>query len=366
MQFLIMRESLLRPLQIVSGVIERRQTLPVLSNVLLILDGPLLSITGTDLEVELIATAEVSESGISGSVTVPARKLLDICKSLPDDASIEVSLSESKLTVKSGRSRFVLATLPAADFPSVEEEANTFSISVDQTQLKAILDNTSFAMAQQDVRYFLNGMLFEVSPEHLRVVATDGHRLAMETLSITGEINEMKQLILPRKGVIELVKLLGEGDKVDLTFGRSHLRAKVSDFIFTSKLVDGSFPDYSRVIPKGGDKIVIGDVSYLKQGFLRASILSNEKYRGVRMMLAKGEVQILANNPEQEEAEESVSVDYDGDPLEMAFNVGYVIDVLSTVRSEQVRISLSDASSSALIEEVSGGDAVYVVMPMRL
>jgi DNA polymerase-3 subunit beta len=366
MKFVITRESLLRPLQIVSGVIERRQTLPVLSNVLLALDGSLLSITGTDLEVELIATAEVSKSGVSGSVTVPARKLLDICKSLSDDASIEVSLSESKLTVKSGRSRFVLATLPAADFPSVEEEPDTFSISVDQTRLKAILDSTSFAMAQQDVRYFLNGMLFELSSAYLRVVATDGHRLAMETLSITSDLDETKQLILPRKGVIELVKLLGEEHRVDLTFGRSHLRAKVAEFTFTSKLVDGSFPDYNRVIPKSGDKIVVGDVNYLKQGFLRASILSNEKYRGVRMVLTKGEVKILANNPEQEEAEESMSVDYDGDPLEMAFNVGYVIDVLSTVRSEQVRISLSDASSSALIEEVSGGDAVYVVMPMRL
>ena len=304
MQFVIKRESLLKPLQIVSGVIERRQTLPVLSNVLLVLDDTLLSITGTDLEVELIATTEVSESGVSGSVTVPARKLLDICKALSDDTFIEVSLSESKLNVKSGRIRFVLATLPSADFPSVEDEPNTLSISVDQPRLKAILDSTSFAMAQQDVRYFLNGMLFELSRGYLRVVATDGHRLAMETLSITDDLNETTQLILPRKGVIELVKLLGEGGKVDLTFGRSHLRAEVSGFTFTSKLVDGSFPDYNRVIPKGGDKIVVGDVNYLKQGFLRASILSNEKYRGVRIMLTKGEVQILANNPEQEEAEE--------------------------------------------------------------
>ena len=347
MQFVITRESLLRPLQIVSGVIERRQTLPVLSNVLLVLDGTSLSITGTDLEVELIATAEVSKSGIPGSVTVPARKLLDICKSLPDDTLIEVSLSDSKLTVKCGRSRFILATLPATDFPSVEEEPNTFAICVDQIRLKSILEGTSFAMAQQDV-------------------ATDGHRLALETLAIEGALEEKKQVILPRKGVMELVKLLGEGESVDLTFGRSHLRAKVSDFTFTSKLVDGSFPDYNRVIPKGGDKIVVGDVNNLKQGFLRASILSNEKYRGVRMVLTKDEVRILANNPEQEEAEECVTVDYDGDPLEMAFNVGYVIDVLSTVRSEQVRVSLSDASSSVLIEEVAGGDALYVVMPMRL
>lgn len=366
MQFVITRESLLRPLQIVSGVIERRQTLPVLSNVLLVLDGTSLSITGTDLEVELIATAEVSKSGIPGSVTVPARKLLDICKSLPDDTLIEVSLSDSKLTVKCGRSRFILATLPATDFPSVEEEPNTFAIGVDQIRLKSILEGTSFAMAQQDVRYFLNGMLFELSPGYLRVVATDGHRLALETLAIEGALEEKKQVILPRKGVMELVKLLGEGESVDLTFGRSHLRAKVSGFTFTSKLVDGSFPDYNRVIPKGGDKIVVGDVNNLKQGFLRASILSNEKYRGVRMVLTKDEVRILANNPEQEEAEECVTVDYDGDPLEMAFNVGYVIDVLSTVRSEQVKVSLSDASSSVLIEEVAGGDALYVVMPMRL
>lgn len=366
MHFAISREALLKPLQLVSGVVERRQTLPVLSNVLLVLNNDELALTGTDLEVELVGRARVATVHTHGAVTVPARKLLDICKSLSDDAMVEVSLDEKKLLVKSGRSRFTLVTLPSSEFPNVEEEPDTFSLTLPQKKLGELIDSTSFAMAQQDVRYYLNGMLFEVSPDYLRVVSTDGHRLAMETLESKNDIASVQQLILPRKGVMELARLLEDEGDITLVFGQNHMRAAVADFTFTSKLIDGKFPDYNRVLPKGGNKVILGDCQTLKQGFSRASILSNEKYRGVRVVLTSGELRIFANNPEQEEAEEVVEVDYQGDELEMGFNVSYLIDVLSTLRSRQAKITLLDANNSALIESGDESNAMYVVMPMRL
>jgi DNA polymerase-3 subunit beta len=369
MHFSISREAILKPLQLVIGVVERRQTLPVLSNVLLSL-GPdsQLTITGTDLEVELSGRVAVSGQSRPGDITVPARKLVDICKSLADDAVLEFSVDEGKIVIRSGRSRFSLATLPATEFPVTEEEPGTCELSLSQTSLKALLDGTSFAMAQQDVRYYLNGMLFEVTPHHLRVVATDGHRLAMQTMPAQANVELPLQVILPRKGVIELTRLLtGDQESVSVVFGRNHVKARTQDYTFTSKLVDGKFPDYNRVLPKGGDKHVVGDRQELKLAFARASILSNEKYRGVRLLLSDGEIRILANNPDQEEAEESVSVDYIGDPLEIGFNVSYLVDVLGVLSAERVKISMHDSNSSALLKAAGGdGDALYVVMPMRL
>lgn len=367
MHFVISRDALLKPLQLVSGVVERRQTLPVLSNVLLILVDSELSLTGTDLEVELVGRVNVDQAHQPGEITVPARKLLDICKSLADDALVEISVAESKLTLRSGRSRFTLTTLPASEFPSVDEEPDTFSLTIAQHKLRELLESTSFAMAQQDVRYYLNGMLFEVGSDYFRVVATDGHRMAMETLNRENPIDEVQQLILPRKGIMELSRLLlDDGEDIVLTFGQNHMRAKIPAYTFTSKLVDGKYVDYLRVLPKGGDKVLSGDCQELRQAFSRASILSNEKYRGVRVLLSNGELKILANNPEQEEAEEVVSVDYQGEPLEIGFNVSYLIDVLSTLKSKRVRITLSDPNSSVLLEAEEGSDALYVVMPMRL
>jgi DNA polymerase-3 subunit beta len=369
MQFVVSREALLKPLQLVSGVVERRQTLPVLSNVLLSLDNDELSLTGTDLEVELIGRVSVEPGSQSGDITVPARKLVDICKSLADGAMLDFNLTDEKVILKSGRSRFTLTTLPAAEFPQVDDEPGTSSVTVDQAKLKSLLDSTSFAMAQQDVRYYLNGMLFEVAADFLRVVATDGHRLAMQTVSMSNETDDTQQLILPRKGIIELTRLISEGEgELTLVFGNNHIRARMEDFTFTSKLVDGKFPDYNRVLPKGGNKNVIGDREELRQAFSRVSILSNEKYRGVRLVLSSSELKILANNPEQEEAEETVSVNYEGDSLEIGFNVSYLIDVLAALNSKDVRITLSDPNSSALLEAEDGenSEALYVVMPMRL
>jgi DNA polymerase-3 subunit beta len=367
MKFVIARDALLKPLNLVAGVVERRQTLPILANVLLVLDGDHLSLTGTDLEVELVGRVKLGSPGEAGELTVPARKLVDICKSLPEGCDIEFKAEEGKVTVRSGRSRFTLSTLPAREFPNVEDSIGTHKISLEQGQLRRLIDRTAFAMAQQDVRYYLNGMLWELQKSTLRVVATDGHRLAMCTLAKDFGVDEPKQVILPRKGVLELSRLLqDEGAEVTIVIGNNHIRATTDEFTFTSKLVDGKFPDYDRVLPKNAEKAVLGSREELRQAFTRTAILSNEKYRGVRLTLTDGSVQIVANNPEQEEAEEEVSVDYQGDSLEIGFNVSYLLDVLGVLSGEQVKLSLSDPNSSALLEESEDGDSLYVVMPMRL
>lgn len=368
MKFMVAREAILKPLQLVAGVVEKRQTMPVLANVLLVLDGNLLSMTGTDLEVELVGRATVESASGDGEITLPAKKFLDICRSLPDDSVINFILDDQKVTVKSGRSRFTLSTLPATDFPAVEPGKNDINLKCKQGDIKHLIDRTSFAMAQQDVRYYLNGMLWEVRPGSLRVVATDGHRLAMCTRAISSEIQEpLRQAILPRKGVIELARLLTDAEEsVELILGPNHIRAITESFSFTSKLVDGRFPDYERVLPKGGDKFVLGDRAELKRAFARTAILSNEKYRGVRLLLETNQLTIIANNPEQEEAQDQVVVDYTGASLEVGFNVSYLQDVTNVLDTEDIKITLSDANSSALLEEPENSDSAYVVMPMRL
>lgn len=368
MKFVISREALLKPLNLVAGVVERRQTLPILSNVLLVLDGNQLSITGTDLEVELVGRVSLEQAPTAGGeVTVPAKKLADICKSLPDGCDIEIAQDEQRLIVRSGRSRFTLSTLATTDFPVVEDSPDGSSFSIKQGDLKRLIDRTSFAMAQQDVRYYLNGMLWEIQANQFRVVATDGHRLAICTLPTSIDSAEKAQVILPRKGVMELAKLMmAESDDVEIVIGSNHIRATTADFTFTSKLVDGKFPDYERVLPRSISKTIFGSRDELRQAFSRASILSNEKYRGIRLLLSDGTVQIIANNPEQEQAEETVTVDYQGESLEIGFNVSYLLDVLSVLSGEKIKISLSDGNSSALLEESVESDSVYVVMPMRL
>ncbi len=367
MRFVISREALIKPLQLVAGVVERRQTMPVLSNILLVANDGMLSMTGTDLEVELVARIPLQEMAEAGSVTIPARKLMDICKSLSDDALVEVQVADDKARIKAGRSRFSLATLPAADFPNVEDSPEALTISLPQNSLRQLIEKTGFSMAQQDVRYYLNGMLLEVRDSMLRAVSTDGHRLATCTTPVDADASLDHQIIIPRKGILELARLLQGGDtSVTLVIGASHIRAVVGDFTFTSKLVDGKFPDYNRVIPRNGDKVLLGDRQELRQVFTRIAILSNEKYRGVRLNLSNAMLQVTANNPEQEEAEETLAVDYEGQDLEIGFNVNYLLDVLSILNSDVVRIILSDANSSALVQGYDENDALYVVMPMRM
>ncbi len=367
MKFVVSREALLKPLQLVAGVVERRQTLPVLSNVLIVLNGDQLSLTGTDLEVEIIGRVHLEQAGESGEITVPARKLVDICRSLPDGSKIEFIQEDNRIIVKSGRSRFTLSTLPASDFQNVEVSPGNLRFSCAQQEIKRLIERTAYAKAQQDVRNYLNGMLWEVRQDQLRVVATDGHRMAMCTRAIAVETADVTQAILPRKGVLELSRLLDDSTaQVEVTLSGNHIRVTSVDYTFTSKLVDGKFPEYERVLPRGGNKTIIGSRLELKQAFGRTAILSNEKYRGVRLLLSDGLLTIVANNPEQEEAEEQVVVDYAGDSLEVGFNVSYLQDVTNVIQNENIKITLSDANSSALLEEPDNSDSLYVVMPMRL
>ncbi|WP_104398625.1 DNA polymerase III subunit beta [Vibrio penaeicida] len=366
MKFTIERSHLIKPLQQVSGALGGRPTLPILGNLLLKVENNLLSLTATDLEVELVANVALEGDFEAGSTTVPSRKFLDICRGLPDDAIITVVMEADRVQVRSGRSRFSLSTLPASDFPNIEDWQSEADITLSQQELRSLIEKTQFSMANQDVRYYLNGMLFEIEGTTLRSVATDGHRMAVSQTQLAAELTN-QQIILPRKGVQELVKLLDAPEaEVTLQIGNSNLRAAVNNFTFTSKLVDGRFPDYRRVMPQSSNKTLEAPCDELKHAFSRAAILSNEKFRGVRVNFIGNEMRITANNPEQEEAEEVLDVSFDGDDLEIGFNVSYVLDVLNTLRCDKVRISMSDANASALIENADDDSAMYVVMPIRL
>lgn len=366
MKFNVEREQLLKPLQQVSGPLGGRPTLPILGNLLLQVENEALLLTGTDLEMEMIARVALSHPCEVGSVTVPARKFLDICRGLPENAEISVILEGDRVLVRSGRSRFSLSTLPASDFPNLEDWQSEVEFALPQATLKRLIEATQFSMAHQDVRYYLNGMLFETEGNELRTVATDGHRLAVCSLPV-GESLPHHSVIVPRKGVIELMRLLDGGESpLQLQIGSSNIRAHVGDFIFTSKLVDGRFPDYRRVLPKNPDKTLEAGCDLLKQAFSRAAILSNEKFRGVRLFISENQLRITANNPEQEEAEEILDVIYSGTELEIGFNVSYMLDVLNALKCEQVSLLLTDSVSSVQIEDTANRSAAYVVMPMRL
>ncbi len=366
MKFTIDRESLLKPLQQVIGVVERRQTLPVLGNLLITADASGIEITATDLEVEIQSRIDVSVED-AGDITLPARKLVDICKALPEEASIQISITDQKAQIRSGRSRFTLITLPAADFPLVDSIKCETRFTIAQNKLKELIERTQFSMAQQDVRYYLNGLMLEIANGRIRAVATDGHRLALCDMSVDVRVNQPRQVIVPRKGIQELLRLLNDSDDIiEVEIGSNHIGITATDLRFTSKLVDGRFPDYDRVVPKGGDKLVLADRTLFRQALSRTSILSNEKYRGIRLNLEKNIVTIQAHNPDQEEADEEFEVDYNGSALEIGFNVTYLLDILSSVRSDNIEITLSDSNSSCLITQPGTEQYRYVVMPMRL
>lgn len=366
MKFSAPRETLLEPLQAVIGVVERRQTMPVLANILLnVSEAQGLSVTATDLEVELVATVGV-QVDTGGEITVPGRKLLDICRALPDGAPVSVTLSGDKVTVRSGRSRFTLSTLPAAEFPTVDDIKAQQRVSLPQSQLRRLIEKTQFSMANQDVRYYLNGMLLEIAGAIIRTVATDGHRLALCELTIDGADSTPQQVIVPRKGVLELQRLIRDGGDCVLEIGTNHLRATLDGIRLTSKLIDGRFPDYERVIPKGTEAPMMADRVQLADGLNRIRILANEKYKGVRVELKPGSVTVQAHNPEQEEAEEEIEVQYDGAAMEIGFNVEYLIAALRALDADTVRLEFRDAASSCLIQDPERKDCKYVVMPMRL
>ncbi|HEX7340987.1 MAG TPA: DNA polymerase III subunit beta [Rhodanobacteraceae bacterium] len=366
MQFRIQREALLKPLQQVVGVVERRQTLPVLANLLVQTRAEGVFFSGTDLEVEMVARADADDIG-EGETTIPARKFFDIVRALPDGAGISLKLNGERISMLAGRSRFTLATLPASEFPTVESIDVVEIVRLPEAILKRLMDRTAFAMANQDVRYYLNGMLLELEDNHLRCVSTDGHRLALaETETSTG-VQTRRQVIIPRKGVIELAGLFeaGEGD-VELEFGRNHLRVKRGNVVFTSKLIDGRFPDYEAVLPIGADKVVELPREALRMALQRAAILSNEKYRGVKLDVSPNALRIVAHNPEQEEAVEELEADTVIDELSVGFNVGYLMDALAALDGDLVRLNLRDAQSSCLIQGVDDAKIRHVIMPLRL
>lgn len=360
------RDDLLKPLLLAGSVVERRQTLPILANVMISARQGKLTITATDLEVELTTStsAEVSEEF---EFTLPARKFIDICKALPDGAAVTLEVDGDKATLRSGRGRYSMGMLPARDYPAIEPSVASDEFSLPSSVLKRLIDKTSFAMAHQDVRYYLNGLLLEIRSNRVRTVATDGHRLALCGAELNSETMADIQVILPRKAVIELGRLLADDDEpVRVEVSNSHLRIHVADTSFTTKLIDGRFPDYERVMPNGEAQLMSADRDSLRQALTRTSILSNEKYRGIRFKLSNGLLHLQAHNPEQDEAEEEVEVDFQGEGVTIGFNVGYLLDVLAVLDTEVVNIAVLDANSSTLVMPADTEECRYVIMPMRL
>ncbi|WP_410209753.1 DNA polymerase III subunit beta [Aquirhabdus sp.] len=389
MKLKITKDLFLRALSQVSSAVERRHTLPILSNLKLEVTPTHLTLTASDLEVELVALLELPPGACieAGATTLSARKLMDICKSLPNAALIDLTTADDRrCQLKSGSSRFMLGTLPAEDFPLLsggvsDSLTSGTRLQIDQRALKRLLDKTAFAMAVQDVRFYLTGMLFEASEGQLRTVTTDGHRLAMLESTAVLEGSTAVQAIVPRKGVLELQRLLGADEsQLSILIGREFLSVtltqpgKVSDsptsedieIRFTTKLIDGKFPDYRRVIPKNGDKVMQVALDEFKHTLQRVAILSNEKLRGVFLQLNDHNMQMRANNAEQDEAVEDLVINYQGTPLEMSFNAQYLLDILNVIDGNTLQMTLSDANASALVQDPAAGGAVYVVMPMRV
>lgn len=366
MKLEISRDDLLHPLQQVIGAIEKRQTLAALGHVLMEASESQLRLTATDLELTLVTTIEhVAQE--AGQIAVPARKLYDICRALSDGSTLSISVENQKMSIKSGRSRFTLACLSASDFPKLEDISPTREVRLSAAVLKHLLDKTAFAMANQDVRYYLNGLLLEVAQNHVRAVATDGHRLSMCDAAMETGSDETTRIIVPRKAISELSRLLQDADlELAVQMSNNHIRLTAGHLEFTSKLIDGRFPDYERVLPEGNDSIMLADCNALRQTLQRASILSNEKYRGIKLQLSKNQLNIQSNNTEHEEAEDEIEVEYTGNEFEVGFNVQYIIEVLNTIDGELAKIRFKDPNSSILITDAEHEDARYVVMPMRL
>lgn len=374
MKFVIQREILLKLLQQIIGAVERRQTMPILANVLLVIDkNGKLALTSSDLEVELTVSAQldVGSQYDVGSITVPGRKLLDICRVLPDEAVIDFYQEDNgRVIVRSGRSRYALAMLPADDFPNVDWGSEDISAEfvLQQQKLRHLIERTQFAMAQQDVRYYLNGLLLEVKGGSVVAVATDGHRLALNGIESPVTNSSYVRIIIPRKGIVELLRLLGDSEEeVSFFVSNNHVRISNEHFIFISKLIDGKFPDYEKAIPRDGDKKIVVERDTLKGALTRVAILSSDMFRGVQLQIKSGLLKMHARSQDQEEAEEELPIEYTGPDMAAGFNVNYLLDVLSTVKTDKIVLTMKDGASSTLIEEVGGtGNSLYVVMPLRL
>jgi len=364
MQFTIQREALFKPLQRVAGAIERRQTRPILANVLVVVKNQLLSLTGTDLEVEMVARIPLSQSAQSGAIAISGKKLIDICKALPEQALISFTLMENKVLVCSKRSRYSIACLPAENFPKVEESVGDIELSIPQSVFRQLLELVCFAMAQQDVRYYLNGVLMVFSPGEVRMVAADGHRLATMALPIHTHLTAQHAVIVPRKAVSELQRLLAEGEEeIGLVIGKHHLRAVMTHSSFITKLIEGKFPDYQRVLPASGGHEVILPREQLRQALLRVSALFTDKYKGVGLQFSPHLLRIIAVTQDKDEVEDEIEIPYEGPALEIGANASYLIEYLNIVKADQVKITFTSPDHALLFEETTHA---YVVMPMRL
>jgi DNA polymerase-3 subunit beta len=361
------RDTLLAPLQSVSGIVERRHTLPILSNVLLEKHGDRLTLLATDIEIQITTSTAVAVGEGDGAVTVGARKLQEILRSLPETTEVSLVLEDKRLQVRAGKSKFSLQTLPADDFPRMTiNEGETKEFQLTQKAFRQLLGKTQYSMAAQDVRYYLNGLMLLVDGKELRAVATDGHRLAYASVEIEADLPR-QELILPRKTVLELNRLLSDNEEpLKITLAANQIQFAFGSVVLVSKLIDGKFPDYERVVPAALRNHMTVGRQALMQAMTRAAILTNEKFRGVRVVLGENSLKLIAANAEQEEAQDEIEVKYDGETIDVGFNVGYLLDVLNNVHAEEVQWSFNDANSSALISLPGNDRFKYVVMPMRI
>ena len=370
MYFDISKKELLTPLKMITGVVEQRQTLPILANTLVAVKDNRLHLTATDAEVEIACSlpleSENLESETDGETTIPARKFFDICKSLSEGVTIQVTMEENQVTIKAGKSKFKLQTLPAVDFPSSPQIQEPTAFRISQHEFKKLLSKTSFCVAINDVRYYLTGLLLEIGEGKISLIGTDGHRMAVAQHDF--DRSKTAKVIIPRKAVLELSKLLTDSEtEVNVSFDDNHIRFELNDsLVMSSKLIDGNFPDWHGVIPPHPDKMVVAEKALLKDSLSRASILSNEKYKGIRFQLSTNVLTISAKNAYQEEAEEIVEVEYSGDELEIGFNGVYLLDAINAVSTKMVQLAFSDSNSSCLITEEDNEDSKFIVMPMRL
>ena len=369
MKFSIDRDIFLPAIQSVIGAIERRQTLPILSNVLIQVLNKEIIITATDLEIELKNTIPLEGDFDNFEFTLPARKIADICKNIEEGSSITFKVTEENTTITTNRSKFTLAVLPSTDYPKIDTLNSSSNFSIEQNTLRKIINNVSFAMAQQDVRYYLNGVLFDLNNERISAVTTDGHRLALSETKIISSVNEEKQIILPRKTVIELQKILGNSlYMVNINIDSNHIQFNIGNIILTSKLIDGKFPDYKRVIPSNNDKLAKINKDGLRNALVRSSIISNEKFKGAKFNFSNNLLIIETQNSERENSKEELVIEYNSDELTIGFNISYILDIVNISHDECVNFELKSTDTSCVIRMTENEEiqSIYVVMPMRI
>ena len=366
MNIKINREVLIKPLSSVVGIVEKRQALPILSNLLLVGNANKLTFTATDLEMQTSLNID-TKIETDFEITISARKLFDITRALPENSELDFQINESRVNVKAGKSKFNLQTLPSKDYPLLKKnDSESVSVKLSQNKLKGLLKQVDFAMAQQDIRYYLNGLLFEIQGQKLNIVGTDGHRLSFTSTKLDDSY-EKKEVIIPRKTIMELIKLLDDSDEiVELEILNQQVTFKFGDIFIITKVIDGKFPDYNRVIPVGYENGFLIDRQLLLNAMQRASILSNEKYRGIRLVLSENNMQLITTNSEQEEAQEDIEIDYKKEAIDIGFNVTYLIDVLNNIQFDQLSFAFKDSNSSCLVTIPNNEDYKYVVMPMRI